>query len=141
MISFRGDAHKFYLKIRRNHTEGNNLQELKELQEIKDIRFFYRSLTTTTLENIHYRIIKEKNGSGLIPILVTTVPWILFIFSKQLHSYFDAASNYVWITFAIAFLIAIFISVYIHFKERAWATVHSRIIEDIISERSNKHEY
>jgi hypothetical protein len=132
MVSFRGDAHKFYLKLKKEKKKGKELEQLKELKELREIRHFYRSLDTSTLWNIHNWILKEKNGSGLIPILVTAIPWVLFIFGNQVQEFFKNDEGYLWLLFVILYLTAVTISVNIHFREKAWATVHSRIIEDII---------
>ncbi|MFC0558479.1 hypothetical protein ACFFH4_05390 [Halalkalibacter alkalisediminis] len=41
-----------------------------------------------------------------------------------------------WVIFVLLYLFAVTISVSIHFRERSWATVHSRIIEDIFRKRN-----
>ncbi|MDT8861415.1 hypothetical protein N0O92_14435 [Alkalihalobacillus sp. MEB130] len=137
MLSFRGDAHKFYLKLKKKSGKGIQPEQLKELQELKEIRTFYESIDSTMLGNIHYWILKEKNGSGLIPILVTAIPWILFIFGNQVQEFFENDDGYLWLVFVFVYLLAVTFSVSVHFRERSWATVHSRIIEDIIEQREN----
>jgi hypothetical protein len=138
MVSFRGDAHKFYLKIKKKYQKGFKPEESKELQELKEIRHFYQVIETRTLGNIHYWILKEKSGSGLIPILVTAIPWVLFIFGNQVQEFFKNDDGYLWLLFVFIYLTAVTISVSIHFRERSWATVHSKIIEDIIEEREQE---
>lgn len=138
MLSFRGDAHKFYLKLRRKSKKGQSIHQLKEVQELKEMYQFYQTFDITTLENIHYRIIKEKSGSGLIPILVTAIPWVLFIFSNQIQEFFEHDDSYLWLIFVFIYLSAVTFSVSIHFRERAWATVHSQMINDIIQEKQGK---
>ncbi|WP_088104907.1 hypothetical protein [Halalkalibacter urbisdiaboli] len=140
MVSFRGDAHKFYLKLKKNSGKGLKLTELKEIQELKEMYQFYQALDPLTLENIHYRMLKEKNGSGLIPILVTAVPWVLFIFSNKIQEFFEKDTNYLWLLFVFIYLSAVTISVGIHFREKAWATVHSRMIENIIDDKLKDKE-
>ncbi|GAE34735.1 hypothetical protein [Halalkalibacter akibai] len=135
MISFRGDAHKFYLRLQKKANKGIDPTQVKEIQELTDIQSFYETINTSTLRNIHYRVLKEKNGSGLIPILVTAVPWILFIFGTQVQAFFENDDSYLWLLFVFLYLIAVTISVSIHFRERSWATVHSKIIEDIVQKR------
>ncbi|GAE24383.1 hypothetical protein JCM9140_301 [Halalkalibacter wakoensis JCM 9140] len=140
MVSFRGDAHKFYLKIKNKVGKGLEPEQVKELQELKEIRHFYKSIDTDTLGNIHFWILKEKNGSGLIPILVTAVPWVLFIFGNQVQEFFENDQGYLWLVFVFIYLIAVTISVSIHFREQSWATVHSRIIEDLLKKRQEEKE-
>jgi hypothetical protein len=135
MISFRGDAHKFYLKLKKEARKGKNSEQLKQVRELSDIQTFYESIDTSTLRNIHCWILKEKSGSGLIPILVTAVPWVLFIFGKQIQTFFENDNGYLWLVFVFIYLLSVTISVSIHFRERSWATVHSKIIEDIIDHR------
>lgn len=132
--SFRGDAHKFYLKLKREIDLGQDPRLLHELKEVRDIRDFYASLNKSTLKNIKFRIVKEQSGSGVIPILVTAVPWGFFIFGKKIQ---DLLSNdsYLWIILILIYIFAVAISVIIHFRERAWASVHLQIIEDTIENK------
>ncbi|MFC0558478.1 hypothetical protein [Halalkalibacter alkalisediminis] len=54
MVSFRGDAHKFYLKLKKEAAKGLNSEKLREIQELKEIKNFYETIDTSTLENIHH---------------------------------------------------------------------------------------
>ncbi|MDQ0255708.1 hypothetical protein J2S74_003090 [Evansella vedderi] len=130
-LSFRGDAHKFYLKLKRQIDSGEDPRLLRELKEIREIRDFYSSLNVSTLKNIKFRILKEKSGSGVIPILVTAIPWGFFIFGKKIQDVL-ANDSYIWIILICIYIIAVSLSVIIHFRERAWASVHLQIIEDTI---------
>jgi hypothetical protein len=136
MVSFRGDAHKFYLKLKKEADKGNKPHDNKEVQELKHIQNFYSSIDLMTLESVHYRILKERDATGIIPVLVTALPWIFFIFSKQIQAFFKDDGSYLWLLFVFIYLTAVSFSVYIHFKERSWATVHSRMIEDIIKRKN-----
>lgn len=129
-LSFRGDAHKFYLKLKRQIDGGEDPRLLRELKEIREIRDFYYSLNVATLKNIKFRIVKEKHGSGVIPVLVTAIPWGFFIFGKKIQDVL--AEGYLWIILILIYIIAVSISVTIHFRETAWANVHLQIIEDTI---------
>ncbi|ARK30885.1 hypothetical protein [Halalkalibacter krulwichiae] len=135
MFSLRGDAHKFYLKLKKEAERGIDISKKKEIQELDQIRRFYKGIDTTLLININYWIRKEKSGSGLIPILITAIPWILFIFSKQVQAIFHHDDHYLWLVVVLLYIFAVTLSVVIHFKERAWATLHAQIIEDILTIR------
>lgn len=135
-VTFRGDAHKLYLKLRRIHKKENSLEYSKELQEVGEIQSFYESIDTYTLKLIYYRIIKEKSGSGIVPIFVTAVPWFLFLFTKQLQELLFQEGRYLWVFFSFIYVSVLLISVIVHLRERAWAALHIEIIQTIIQERN-----
>ncbi|WP_078547658.1 hypothetical protein [Litchfieldia alkalitelluris] len=138
MISFRGDAHKLYLKIRENKLNNKKLRDIKPLTEIQEFQNFYREIDSDTLKTIYYRMIKEKNGSGIIPIFVTSVPWFFFLFSKQLQELLFKEGSVLWILFSFIYLFTLSTSVILHFRERAWAAVHIEIIQDTLKNRKDK---
>ncbi len=138
MISFRGDAWKFYLKLKRTQCSGEHIEQLKEITEIEEIQKFYEALGDRLLMKIRYRMVKEKKGSGMVPILVSTIPWLLFIFSKQLQGVLFRDGSYLWALFAFFYLAILISSVIVHFRENAWANVHTEIIDDILSERRER---
>src|SRR5690625_2367074 len=86
MFSFRGDTHKVYLKLR-NQTE---VKQNKDIQETAKIKAYYETHASKTLQLVYYRMIKEQSGMGIIPIFVTAIPWLLFLFSEKIqHVLFD----------------------------------------------------
>jgi hypothetical protein len=138
MISFRGDAHKIFLRTKRTVQKGQSLRNLKEFKEIEEIKGLYQSLDSDILKLIHYRMIKEKNGSGIIPVFVTSIPWLLFLFSKQLSQFLFTEGHWLWAIFGFVYLLVLTISVILHFREKAWAAFHMEIIQDILDERTKK---
>ncbi|MFS0779513.1 hypothetical protein ABC255_26395 [Neobacillus sp. 3P2-tot-E-2] len=137
IFSTKGDAHKVFLRLRSTVQNGAAIKDLKEYQEIEDIQTLYKSLDSNTLQLIHYRMIKEYNGSGMIPILVSSAPWLLLLFSKQLSTYLFHEGKWLWAGFSILYIIVLAASVIIHFREKAWAAFHMEIIQDILKERKN----
>ena len=137
MFSTKGDAHKVFLRLKRTFHNGDSIKDMKEYKEIEEIQSLYRSLDSNTLQLIHYRMIKEYNGSGMIPILVSSAPWLLLLFSKQLSTYLFHEGKWLWAVFSIVYIIALAASVIIHFREKAWAAFHMEIIQDILKERKN----
>jgi hypothetical protein len=137
MFSTKGDAHKVFLRLKRTFHNGDSIKDMKEYKEIEEIQSLYRSLDSNTLQLIHYRMIKEYNGSGMIPILVSSAPWLLLLFSKQLSTYLFHEGKWLWAVFSIVYIIALAASVMIHFREKAWAAFHMEIIQDILKERKN----
>lgn len=135
MVTFRGDAWKFYLKLKETKKKGKNINELKELTELEEMKHFYEGFTDDTLRKIRYRMLKELKGSGIIPIFVTTIPWLLFIFSKQLQAFLFRDGSHLWLAFALVYVTLLFFSVIIHFREQAWANVNTEMIEDILEKR------
>jgi hypothetical protein len=132
MITFRGDAHKIYNRLKNNPKGIKNSKFLIEIQEIRD---FYQSLDSDILMLIYYRMIKEKSGSGMIPIFVAAIPWLLFLFSSQLEHLLFEHGSLNWLIFSCIYLVSLTISLILHFKEKAWAAFHIEIIQDIINER------
>ncbi len=137
-LAFRGDAHKLYIKLSKVNNQDAPLRQVKELKEIQEIRVFYQTIETTTLQLIYYRMVKEKQGSGIIPIFVTSIPWFFFLFSKQLQEFLFKEGSLLFLLFGIFYMVTLTISVIVHFRENAWAAVHIEIIQDIVDERG-KH--
>ncbi|MFD2210468.1 hypothetical protein ACFSMW_12220 [Virgibacillus halophilus] len=86
---------------------------------------------------IRYRMIKEKNGAGVIPVLVAAIPWLLFLFSKQLQEFLFQEGSLWWLLFCILYLVLLVGGVMLHFREKAWAAFHIAMIQDILEERKN----
>jgi hypothetical protein len=135
MLSFRGDAHKIYLQLKKAIHNGESIKNMKELKEIESIQNLYYSLDSEQLQLIYYRMIKEKNGSGIIPIFVSSVPWLLFLFSKPLIDFLFKDGSILWALFGSVYLLILTLSVLLHFREKAWAAFHMEIIQDILKER------
>lgn len=133
-FSIRGDAHKLYLKLKETPIE--DIKKSHYLKDARDIKDFYQSLDSEALQLIYYQIAKEKNGSGIIPIFVTTIPWLLFLFANPLENFLFHNGSSNWMIFALIYLILLSISLILHFKEKAWAVVHAEIIQDILSQRN-----
>ena len=140
MFSTKGDAHKVFLRLKRAARNGDSIKDMKEYKEIEEIQSLYRSLDSGTLQLIHYRMIKEYNGSGIIPILVSSAPWLLLLFSKQLSTFLFKDGKWLWAGFCIFYLLALALSVILHFREKAWAAFHMEIIQDILKERKNEND-
>ncbi|MGP4108675.1 hypothetical protein [Virgibacillus sp. L01] len=133
MFSFRGDAHKLFLDLK----EQKNIHSNKDLKETSDIKSFYESLESETLRLIYYRMIKEQNGTGIIPIFVTAIPWLLFLFSDKIQEFLFKDGILIWAIFITIYLILLTVSAFFHFKEKAWAALHIEIIKDVLGERDN----
>jgi hypothetical protein len=137
VVSFRGDAHKFYLKLKETKKQNKQFTSLEEIKEVQAIYSFYLTLEDLDLHSIRYRMIKEKNGTGIVPILVTAAPWLLFIFSKQLQALLFQKGSHLWVGFIVIYLTAMISSIIIHFREKAWSALHIEMIEDILRERGD----
>jgi hypothetical protein len=137
MFSFRGDAHKFYLKLKKTIRNGAPVSRLKEMKEIGEIRQFYQQLNCPELTNIRYRMLKEKSGNGIVPILISALPWLGFLVSKQLQSLLTKGNAIVFL-FLTTYTVLTTVSVVIHYREKAWTTVHIEIIKDVIKEKDDK---
>lgn len=138
MFSSRGDAHKLYLKLKQTYDTNQSLDELSELIEMEEIQTFYKSLQSSTLEKIYYRVLKEKNGMGIIPVFVSAGPWLLFLFSKQLQEFLFKDGSMPFFFFITIYLLILVVSVILHFREKAWAAIHVTIIKDILNDRKSQ---
>jgi hypothetical protein len=135
MFSLRGDAHKIYLTLKKTSNKGQSFSDVKEIKEIEEIQRFYHSIDSETLKKINFCMIKEKNGSGMIPLLVSSGPWLLLLFSEQLQGFLFREGSMLWVFFVFVYILILTISVILHFREKSWASVHTEIIEDILRER------
>jgi hypothetical protein len=138
LLSFRGDAHKLYLKLRESEQSDNAFAHNKKLAEISDIQSFYGQLESSILKKIYYRMIKEKNGSGIIPIFVSAGPWLLLLFSNQIQKFLFKDGGLLWVIFVLSYIFILVISVTLHFHEKSWSAVHIEIIQDILNNRQNE---
>ena len=139
MVSFRGDAHKLYLELRESKQSDHAFIHNKKLIEISDIQSFYAELESSMLKKIYYRMIKEKNGSGIIPILVSAGPWLLLLFSNQIQQFLFKDEGFLWVIFVLGYISILVISVILHFYEKSWSAVHIEIIQDILQNRQEKN--
>jgi len=135
LISFRGDAHKIYLRLKKNIDHDRTFQHVRDMEEVRGIKSFYEKIDSQTLKIIYYRMLKEKNGSGIIPILSTAIPLFLFLFANQLQKFLFGKGYFYLILFSIIYFALLFFSVILHFREKAWATFHIQMICDILEER------
>ena len=139
MLSFRGDAHKLYLELRASKQSDHAFIHNKKLIEISDIQSFYAELESSMLKKIYYRMIKEKNGSGIIPILVSAGPWLLLLFSNQIQQFLFKDEGFLWVIFVLGYISILVISVILHFYEKSWSAVHIEIIQDILQNRQENN--
>jgi hypothetical protein len=141
VLRFRGDAHRFYLKLKKRFRNNQHFsQDMNELEDIQQIRNFYSELNSNMLYNVRYRMMKEEKATGIIPLLVYTLPWLVFIFSKQLTRWLFDHGTLFWITFVLLYITVAIISVVLHFREKAWASVHLEIVNDILERRGDLSE-
>ncbi|MFV8830031.1 hypothetical protein [Alkalihalobacterium sp. APHAB7] len=137
MEQFRGDAHKFYKKIKKATDQQYEVKDIREIDEIYSIQKFYETLPVNELKMIHYRMVKEQNGSGTFPLLISILPWLGLIFSKQIQE--TAEGNlffiFIFLTFFTCFAI---VFILLHYREQAWASLHTEILKDLIERNENK---
>ncbi|UOQ95547.1 hypothetical protein MUO14_11855 [Halobacillus shinanisalinarum] len=134
---FRGDAHKFYIKLKKTYERSHSFNKIEAIREVTEIQHFYLTIDSDTLEKILYRMIKEKNGSGIIPIFVSTGPWLLFLFSEQLQKFIFSNGILPWgVVFVLSYIVILTMSVILHFREKAWASFHIAIIKDILESKN-----
>ena len=129
----RGDGHKLYLELQKQHSVDTN----KKLKEALEIKVFYESLNYETLKLVYYRMIKEQNGLGIMPIYVTSIPWLLFLFSGKVQDFLFHDGSKLWVIFITIYLILLTLSTISHFREKAWAALHIEIITDVLRDKES----
>lgn len=134
MNFLRGDAHKIYRQLKKN---PKGIRDSKYLKDIQEIRHFYESIDSEILKLIYYRLVKENNGSGMIPIYVSSIPFLFMIFSQNLQSILFVEGSRNWMIFIFIYIVGITFSLFLHFREKAWAASHIEIIQDILKERKD----
>lgn len=132
-FSIRGDAHKLYLRLRA--LPSTKVKESRYLKETKEIKAFYETLDNETLQLIYYQVAKEKGASGIIPIFATAIPWLLFLFANPLENFLFHDNSLNWMIFTFIYVILLTTSLVLHFKEKAWAVVHTEMIKDVLEKR------
>lgn len=135
MFSLRGDAHKIYLHLKKASNKDRSFKGMKKLIEVEEIQNFYNSIDSDTLKKVYYCMIKEKNGSGIIPIIISSGPWLFLLFSNQLQDFLFKDGSLLWVVFSIIYISILSISVFLHFHERSWSFVHIEIIQEILHDR------
>ncbi|NLY78949.1 MAG: hypothetical protein GX072_03285 [Lysinibacillus sp.] len=131
----RGDAHKIYRRLKKN---PETIRESKYLKDLEEVREFYKSIESDVLQLIYYRLIKETNGSGMIPIFVSSIPFLFLIFSQHLQQILFQEGTRNWMIFIVCYITGITFALFLHFREKAWASSHIEIIQDILEERKGK---
>ncbi|MFC7392940.1 hypothetical protein [Scopulibacillus cellulosilyticus] len=139
MMTFRGDAHKFYLKLKKTVSNDKEISNLPEIKEIRSIDHFYDQLGDTDLTMIRYRMLKEKDGNGIIPILISALPWLGFLLSKQLQTFLMKSYLYIFI-FLVLYTVITIASIIVHYREKAWAAIHIDIIDHKLKQRREKNK-
>lgn len=134
VFSYRGDAHKLFLTLKKQ----NDIHTNKDLKETAEIKSFYESLDSEILQLVRYRMVKERNGMGIVPIFITSIPWLLFLISDKIQEVLFKEGSLLWAIFIIIYLILLTISTIFHFKEKAWAAFHLEMIKDILNERERR---
>lgn len=104
MNFLRGDAHKIYRHLKK---DPQNIKNHKYLRDIQEIQQFYESIDSDILKLIYYRLIKESNGSGMIPIYVSSIPFLFLIFSQNLQAILFESGSRNWMIFILIYIIGI----------------------------------
>jgi len=120
------------MQLRKNR---DSIHDSKYLKELYEVRKFYESLDRDVLQLIYYRLIKEKNGSGMIPIFVSSIPFLFLIFSQHLQKILFQEGTRNWMIFIVCYITGITAALFFHFRENAWASSHIEMIKDILEER------
>lgn len=137
MFSLRGDAHKVYLKLKKAAHQNQNAEEIDELAEMEEIRQLYLTLESATLRKVYYRMTKEKRlRRHSHPCFCFALA--LFLFSQRLQQFLFKDGSWLWIIFVVLYVFMLIPSVFLHFREQSWASVHIEIIQDILKDREKE---
>jgi hypothetical protein len=125
----RGDAHRFYLKLRRRCPKPTG--PLKQLDYLRGIRSYYAQLEPGDRQLLLAWARKEESGIGLIPTALSGVPLIGLIFAPFIQGSVRLMAPWVWLALWLVGAVAFVMGVYIHHRQKAYTTLHIQILEQL----------
>lgn len=126
-----GDAHRLYRRLRRRYP-GTPPVPLPELDHLREIHRFYTSLDPDDLRLLLAWLKKERKGVGMIPVTLPAVIWFAFLFSSTIEKTVTERWPLGWVVLLALWVPVVLITVYVHFRERAWTDLHIALAEDAL---------
>ncbi|HYG58996.1 MAG TPA: hypothetical protein VD902_13130 [Symbiobacteriaceae bacterium] len=133
----RGDSHRLYEQLRRTYPTPP-AGPLPQMDHVRAIASYYAGLDAGERQLLLAWAKKEESGVGLIPAVLSGVPLLALIFApfvqqsvKQLAS---GAWIFLWLVGALAFVAGI----YIHYRQKAHATLHVALLERLCQQAPPK---
>lgn len=130
MRLLNGDVDALYRALsRRSPAPGH---ALRELDDLRAMRRFYDSLSADDRRLLRARMKKEARGIGMIPVALSTLPLLTFVFARQLERQVALVQDRALWLLAAAFVLGL-AALYIHHRQRALATLHLTLLDDAIA--------
>ncbi|MGD8188407.1 hypothetical protein ACQCN2_00250 [Brevibacillus ginsengisoli] len=134
-----GNYEKLYKAIRQYDTKQAAVTHIKDLTEIHEIWSFYEKLTLEELRLIGAAIRKTEAQLGYIPFCFSTVPFVFLIFSAKLSNLVKEDLKLLFAIILALTLFAIYI-IQLHFKHKAYNSLHRHIVDSIIEIKLSDEE-
>lgn len=124
----RGDSHKLYLKLRRSYPTPP-AEALSELNHVREIAEYYAGLPDTERQLLLAWAKKEESGVGLIPAALSGIPLLGLIFAPFMQQTIKRFPPWTWMLLWALGALAFTSGIYIHFRQKAWSTLHVFLLE------------
>lgn len=123
----RGDAHKLYEQLRRQHPEPQGA--IPNLRLVRDIADYYAKVGPQERRLLLAWAKKEEAGLGLIPAALSGIPLIGLIFAPFIQQTVRHVAPSAWILLWAFGAVAFVAGIYIHHRQKAYSTLHVQLLE------------
>lgn len=130
----QGDVHRLFLQLRR-HSPTPPPGPIQALDLPRSIRAYYSQIPLEERRLLLAWAKKEESGIGLIPAALSGIPVIGFIFAPLIQAPFKEAAAWVWLTFWALCAVALVTGIYIHFRQKAYTTLHIVILQELCDQK------
>jgi hypothetical protein len=124
----RGDSHRLYLELRRAHPTPPQ-GPVKQLDQVRIIADYYAGMTLEERNLLLAWAKKEESGIGLIPAALSGIPLLGLIFAPFVQQTIRQLAPWTWVLLWAAGAIGFVSGIYIHFRQKAWSTLHVHLLE------------
>ena len=126
----RGDSHRLYLQLRRLYPTPR-AGALAELDHVRAIADYYAGLRAGERHLLLAWAKKEESGVGLIPAALSGIPLLGLIFAPFMQQSIKRLPPWAWFLLWVVGAIAFTSGIYIHFRQKAWSTLHVFLLEQL----------
>lgn len=126
----RGDSHRLYLRLRRAYPTPPQ-GPVSQLDHVRAISDFYAGLDAVERNLLLAWAKKEESGLGLIPAALSGIPLLGLIFAPFMQQSIRQLPPWTWILLWLVGAVAFTAGIYIHFRQKAWSTLHVHVLEQL----------
>lgn len=132
----KGDVDKLYRHLHKKYGDHLFIKNIHEMKDVKRIWDFYNKFDQQELRFLYAKMKKEHGGIGMIPLVASSLSFVGFIFGENLRNWINHYDPYGWILFIIVYTTFIVAALYLHYREKAWSTLHLTVVESILAEKA-----